>query len=504
MKNSKARSVKTNMLASFVVFLVALPLCLGIAMASGVPVELGLISGAIGGIVVGILGGSPLQVSGPANGLIVVIGDLIHDHGIEALGISVFLAGLLQFAAGSFRLGQFFRAISPSVVHGLMAGFAVVIFSGQIHIMLASQTKGSALANLAALPELLSNEVSQMLKGELPAAAVAGLLTVAIVIYWGKFASKKLRMLPGALIAVVSVTGLFQILGIEIPTVAIPNDIAAGLFKSFAFPDFSKFDMHMIELALSIGVIASIETLLSAAATDQQHSGPRTMYDRELAAQGIGNMLCGLLGAIPITGVVIRSTANIQAGATSNLSAIFHGVWLILAMLALFPILNLIPIACLAASLIHAVFRLINVNALKALHKQDRSTFPIFLITASVIISVNVLTGVFVGFVLSLVKLLHTFTRLHVDVSTDINAKTTRIALKGVATFLQIPQLARRLDVINSKYEVHIETKQLMFIDQACKDLLHFAQKSHEANGRKFHVDWDGLPSRFEKRADAQ
>jgi MFS superfamily sulfate permease-like transporter len=370
--------------ASVVVFLVALPLCMGIAIASGVPPVAGLITGIVGGLVVGWIAGSPLQVSGPAAGLAVVVYDLVQRHrgeylarhGAEAsdeqalgyawgiLGMAIVIAGATQLVAGLLRLGQWFRAVSPAVVQGMLAGIGALIFVNQFHVMVHDKPRDGGLANLLALPEAV-------MKGLLPIsdtsvhhyAALIGVVTIVTIVAWS-FAPRRLKVLPAPLVAVVLATALTAVFGLQIDKVSLPEN----LFSEFSMPSASlwsqAFDMQIVLAGVAMALIASAETLLCATAVDQLHQGPRTRYDRELAAQGIGNMLCGLLGGLPMTGVIVRSSANVQAGAQTRASAILHGLWLLLFVALLPGVLQWIPIASLAAVLVYTGYKLINPKAI--------------------------------------------------------------------------------------------------------------------------------------------
>lgn len=306
-------------MASVVVFLVALPLCMGISIASGVPPTAGLITGIVGGLVVGLLAGSPLQVSGPAAGLTVLVWQIVQQHGLPMLGVIVLLAGLMQLAAGMMKLGQWFRAVSPAVIHGMLAGIGVLIFSSQFHVMLDSKPIGNGIDNLLGIPTALSQALSA---GGAPVEALCiGLLTITVIALWAGFAPKRLKVLPGPLVAVtvaVAVAALLQLKIKYIPDLLKNPDDINNIWSVIQYPTLENlkrvFDGDIWIAAASVAFIASAETLLCASAVDQMHQGPRTKYDKELTAQGVGNAICGLLGVLPMTGVIVRSSANVDAG----------------------------------------------------------------------------------------------------------------------------------------------------------------------------------------------
>ncbi|MFO0817372.1 MAG: SulP family inorganic anion transporter [Pirellulales bacterium] len=638
---SAASSWRQDLLASIVVFLVAVPLCMGIALASGVPVAAGLITGIVGGLLVGTFAGSPLQVSGPAAGLTIVCGEVIRQHGLSAFGIIVMIAGAIQLLAGLARLGKWFRAVSPAVIHGMLSGIGLLILTGQLHVMIDDRPRENGLANLQAIPvslwrglglpswessaarqdqtaslrawnalydeqrslarlvsrslakakalapdsatpaavdwhglsqqqrrladrtiaaadSLKKSPLSQLtpasgrswnelldgttkLQAELAAAlaseslenseqlatkvvpAVAGVLTdlkapawagklgllaIAIIVFWPKVATGRLKLVPAALVAVVATTALAWSLDLPVLRVNVP----ANLLDGINLPSVDAFGELSLKSAfvsgLMIAVIASAETLLCAAAVDQMHSGPRTRYDRELAAQGIGNLVTGFLGALPMTGVIVRSAANVQAGGKTRLSAILHGAWLLLFAAFLAPILNQIPVAALAGVLVVTGFKLIDFRGLAHLWKSRRVEALIFLATIIVIVAEDLLLGVVTGMVLSAIRLLFMFSHLEVTVDNqaakqkpgDVDAPRDRVVLRlaGAATFLKLPILAETLDRVPAGVELHADLEHLDFIDHACLELLATWAKRHEGTGGRLVLDWGQLHARLD------
>ena len=401
-----------DLLASVVVFLVALPLCMGISIASGMPPTAGIITGIIGGLIVGVLAGSPLQVSGPAAGLSVLVLQFVQANGVEMLGVVVLFAGLFQLAAGVLRLGQWFRAVSPAVIHGMLAGIGVLILVAQFHVMLDGKPLGTGIQNLIGMPGALLTAIEAG-DHRLKAAGI-GLLTIVTIAGWS-FAPKSWRLMPAPLVGVVVAMLAAGLLGLsDIHYVVVPDNI----WSTVVFPTPDNL-MRILEApiligAISIAFIASAETLLCATAVDQMHRGPRTKYDRELSAQGVGNALCGLLGVLPMTGVIVRSSANVDAGAVTRLSAIMHGVWLLLFASVLPFTLSYIPISALAAVLVYTGYKLAYPKIVPTLQKFGTSEVAIYFITVATIVATNLLAGVVVGLVLSLLKLLYAFSHLEV------------------------------------------------------------------------------------------
>jgi MFS superfamily sulfate permease-like transporter len=469
--------------ASIVVFLVAMPLCMGIAIASGVPPEKGLITGIIGGLVVGMLAGSPLQVSGPAAGLAVIVFELIRDQGLSALGPILILAGLIQVVAGIFKLGGWFRAISPAVVHGMLAGIGVLIVVGQFHVLFDAKPLSSGLENLAAMPgRLLGLDPANAKASEL--ALIIALLTIGVMIGWEKLRPAALRLVPGALLGVIAGTLAAYLFGLDVTRVNVPQSIAAAV----SLPDASVFAAWLkpstLAAALAIAFIASAETLLSAAAVDKMHNGVRTDYNKELRAQGIGNLLCGAAGALPMTGVIVRSSANVQAGAVTRLSTILHGVW-ILGFVALLPwLLREIPMAALGAVLVVTGWKLVNVSHVRELFRHH-GVLPavIWAATLVIVVAEDLLTGVLVGIALSLIEVIPHVKRLKLGVVHHEADEHAAISLSGTATFVQLPRLSDALDKAPADKPLTIDVHNLAAVDHSCAELFRDWLARRRASG---------------------
>lgn len=627
----KKSTFKSDLLASIVVFLVALPLCMGIAIASGAPVAAGLITGIVGGLVVGTIAGCPLQVSGPAAGLTVIVYDIIQHHGLEMLGIAVLVAGVLQMIAGVFRLGQWFRAVSPAVIQGMLAGIGFLILASQFHVMIDDKPSGSGAKNLATIPsaiwkaakfpnplprevrevhtEMLRNvgelhrqqlslqeqlaevlprtaddkpiEMTDAIAAELKEmgpqfkrsienfreleaslveferkapdnpkadniiaaaeaalakgqtalttldgqdlsavvasqnefigslenllarlknhnyAALIGLFTIAVILLWQGLAPKSLKVLPAPLVAVVAATLLTTFLVVPVFFVEVPDN----LINDIRLPSLEVISeapwTDVLKIALLLAAVASAETLLCCTAVDNMKPDNRTAYDRELFAQGVGNSICGLLGALPMTGVIVRSSANIQAGGQTRLSAIMHGAWLLVFVGLLSFLLRLIPTSSLAAMLVYTGYKLVNVKALVELRKFGWGEVFIYAVTVAMIVFTDLLTGVLTGIGLSALKLLYTFSHLDMKLKLPKEAHGTAVLrLYGSATFLRLPKLAATLERVPPGMDLQVDFKHLDYIDHACLDLLMNWAKQHESTDGTLEIDWDSLHAR--------
>ena len=521
-------TLAADFLASLVVFMVALPLCIGIAQACGLPPEAGLVTGIVGGIVVGLLAGSPLQVSGPAAGLIVLVIQFLDEArtagfagtaAFALLGLVIVLAGLIQIAAGACRLGQWFRAVSPAVVEGMLAGIGLTIFAKQFHEMVDDDAPKKVLDALATIPQAVWKgfDPPDGASANHSEAAIIGLLAILVLTFWKTAAPKRLVLVPAAVVAVLLAVlvnefgrPVFEGLGMRIgPAVDDHGGIGvervrvsaslADSLRPIGWPGWEVLTLGLVwKSAFAFALIASAETLLCAVAVDGKHTGPRTKFDRELVAQGVGNILCGAVAALPMTGVIVRSAANVEAGAKTRWSAVMHGVWLLLFVTLLPGPLARIPTAALAAVLVYTGWKLLNLPGLYRLWKVSKSEALIFVATAATIVSADLLAGVALGVVLSALKLLLRFSHLRVTRVDQPEHNRVHLHLEGAATFLRLPLLAQALDAVPRGRELHVHLDRLQFVDHAVLHLLLTFQKQYEATGGTLFIDWEGLHARFD------
>ena len=471
------RGIRQDFAASLVVFLVALPLCVGVAVASGVPAELGLITGIVGGLVTGVMRGSSLQVSGPAAGLTVLVAEAVRAFGLPALGLIVLLAGLLQVVMGVLRWGRWFRAISLSVVEGMLAGIGLVIIAGQLYAAAGLKAPHSGIAKLAGLPHALAGALSATVS--LIALAVAA-GTVVVVVVWRRL-PRRVRAVPGALVAVLLAAVVTAVGDLPVATVRV-----SGVLDAVRPPGADAFtgltDLALLGTVLAFALIASAESLFSAAAVDRLHSGPRTDYDKELVAQGAGNAVCGLLGALPLTAVIVRSSANVEAGARTKASRVLHGVWLLLFAVMLPAVLAYIPLAALAGILVHAGWKLIPFRGLGALWRTHRGEALVLVTTAVAIVAVGMFEGVLIGLVLSVAKAAWEASHLRVEHSDD-GCGGVRVRLTGTVNFLRLPQILDSLEAVPRDRRVVLDLSGVHHLDHACRAALHAWAERHSATG---------------------
>ncbi|MFD5844192.1 SulP family inorganic anion transporter [Streptomyces chartreusis] len=474
---TKFPHIRQDFAASLVVFLVALPLCVGVAVASGVPAELGLVTGIVGGIVTGLMRGSSLQVSGPAAGLTVLVYEAVQEFGLPVLGVLVLATGLLQLLMGALRLGRWFRAISVSVVEGMLAGIGLVLIAGQLYAVADAEAPASGLEKIAGLPGALAGVAGST---EALASVGLGAGTVAVLVLWRRL-PRPVRAVPGPLAAVGLATLVAAVFALPVATVEVK-----GLLGSVQPPSPTAFgelaDVGVLATIVAFTLIASAESLFSAAAVDRLHDGPRTQYDKELMAQGAGNTVCGALGALPMTAVIVRSSANVQAGARTKASRVMHGVWLLLFAALLPATLALIPIPALAGILVHAGWKLIPFRGIVSLWRGHRGEALILVVTALSIVAVNMFEGVLIGLALSVAKTAWEASHVKLEVI-DKGAGPIQAYLSGNATFLRLPKILDSLEALPQDRPVELDLSGLHHLDHACRTALENWAERHSAAG---------------------
>uniref|UniRef100_UPI0004C90617 SulP family inorganic anion transporter n=1 Tax=Streptomyces cellulosae TaxID=1968 RepID=UPI0004C90617 len=480
-KGPKA-DLATDITASLVVFLVALPLCIGVAVASGVPAELGIISGVIGGLVVGAARGSTLQVSGPAAGLAALVAETVAEHGVAMLGVIVLCSGILQIILGVVKLGRMFQAISLAVVQGMLAGIGLPLMFSQVYPMADSKAPGVPIENMAGIPGLVADIVTDR---QAMIATLLGVVTVVLSFMWKKVPGP-VKKVPAALVAVGIGIAVAALPGVDVKTLQVGDLLAA-----VSVPGGEQFaglaDVAIITSILTFTVIASAESLFTAAAVDRMHSGPRTRYNTELIAQGAGNTVAGILGALPITAVVARSSANVQAGAKTRLSRTLHGLWLLAFALLLPQVLALIPISVLAGVLVHSGWKLFGPEEFPKMWRQDRGEFVVMTLTTLVIVATALLEGVLIGLaagiVLAALRMSQTVIRQHVE------DDTAKVVMAGNATFLRLPKVIEALEgaVASGKERIRLDLTGVTHLDHACRNQIE--EFTAQQRGRGLRVE---------------
>ncbi|GAA2272138.1 transporter [Streptomyces ruber] len=458
--------------ASLAVFLIALPLSLGIALATGAPLQAGLVAAAVGGVVAGRIGGSPLQVSGPAAGLTVVTAELIQRYGWRTTCAITVLAGLAQLGLGCLRVARTALAVSPAIVHGMLAGIGVTIAVAQLHIVLGGTPQSAVVDNLRALPAQLARLH--------PAALVTSALTLAVLLAWPRLpgrAGRLLRKAPGALVAVAAATTTAALAGLHLPKVDLPSwhsHALAGLPEGPA--------LGLAAAVLTTTLVCSVQSLLGAVAVDKLAAGrpglTRSNLDRELLGQGAANILSGTLGGLPVAGVAVRSSANVHAGAVSRNSTMLHGLWVVVAALLLVPMLELIPLASLAALVMAVGVQMVSLHHIRTVTRHREVL--VYAVTTLGVVLLGVLEGVAAGVAVAVTVALHRLARTRI--THDEEDGVHFVHVRGQLTFLAVPRLSRALHLVPHGAEAVVELDG-SFMDHAAYETLQDWQKTHTAQG---------------------
>ncbi|WP_053404543.1 SulP family inorganic anion transporter [Persicobacter sp. CCB-QB2] len=454
--------LKSDFPASIIVFLVALPLCLGIALASGAPLFSGIIAGIVGGIVVASLSGSPLGVSGPAAGLAIIVLNSIQELGaFDAFLLAVVIAGIIQIILGFLKAGIIGYYFPSSVIKGMLSGIGIIIILKQIpHAMGYDKDAMGDFSYNQIDGHTTFSELFYMLEGINPAAMIVTVVSLIILILWEQPFMKKIpltRIVQGPLVVVSMAIGLnlfFQNSGLlkfdadELVTIPVAASIESFIGQ-FTLPDFSQItnpDIYVI--ALTVAVVASLETLLCVEATDKLDPQKRvTPTNKELIAQGVGNTLSGLIGGLPVTQVIVRSSANIQSGGKTKLSAILHGFFILISIILIPRVLNLIPLSALAAILFVVGYKLAKPTVFKAMYKKGMPEFVPFMVTILGIIRIDMLVGIGLGLVVAIIWILYNNYKIpyHFDDADYRAGEPIRIHLAEEVSFLNKAPILRSL-----------------------------------------------------------
>ncbi len=463
---------KKDIPASIVVFFVALPLCLGVALASGAPVFSGLIAGIIGGIIIGFMSGSNIGVSGPAAGLVVIVLNAITDLGAyELFLVAVVLAGIIQIVLGILKAGVIGYYFPSAVIKGMLCAIGISIFLKQIPLALGL-TQSVDSSNLTSLLSFVT-----------PGAVIITAISLFILIFWDNVLGKKsnfFKLLPGSLVAVVigivyqvtlgdtshDIFAIDQDLLVKVPVPESISDFAS----QFTLPDFSGLGNPMVwQVAFTIAIVASLETLLSVEATDKIDPYKRqTPTNRELVAQGVGNSLSGLIGGLPITQVIVRSSANAMSGGVSKLSTITHGVLLFVSVISIPAFLNLIPNAVLASILLVIGYKLGNPSLFKNMWKLGKSQFVPFIVTVLAILATDLLKGIIIGFAVGVVVLLlKSYNNSHVMLVKDREGEKNlyHMNLAEEVTFVNRGAIVKELDALKPGSFLEIDVRKTKILD---------------------------------------
>ncbi len=496
--------IKSDFPAGIVVFLVAVPLCLGIALASGAPLFSGIIAGIVGGTVVALMSGSHLGVSGPAAGLAVIVLTAIQDLGtFETFLLAVVIAGVFQLVLGFIRAGIIGYYFPSSVIKGMLSGIGLIILLKQIpHAFGYDKDYEGDLAFVQPDGGTTFSNFTQMFEYISPGALLISSICLAILILWEQKFMKKVKIfqiIQGPLVAVVA--GILLNLGLQNTAWAIKADhlvslpvasSLSGFFQQFTLPDFTQItNPEVFVVAITIAVVASLETLLCVEATDKLDPQKRvTPTNRELKAQGVGNMISGLIGGLPVTQVIVRSSANIQSGGKTKAAAFIHGI-LLLFCVALIPVvLNMIPLASLAAILILVGYKLAKPSLFKSMYKLGWQQFTPFVATIVGILLTDLLVGIGIGLVVAMFYILLTNYRaayfLHKD--EDPRDHSLVLTLSEDVTFLNKASILRTLNDLPNNSKVTIDATHSVNIDYDVIEIINEFQANAQSKNIEMHV----------------
>lgn len=475
-----AGALRYDVEASLVVFLVSLPLSLGIAVASGAPVMAGLIAAVVGGVVGGLVGGVPLQVSGPAAGLIAITAEQIVHFGWAVTCVITMIAGILQILLGLSRIARTALAISPAVVHGMLAGIGVTIAAGQAHVLLGGKSKTKAIDSLLTLPGALT--------GLNPTAAAFGLAAVVVMLGWPRI-PRLGKVVPAPLAAVVLCT--LGSLPFVMPRVTLPGNPLSAVSPPLLTPaDWQRLVGGfggILVAAFTVAMIASVESLLSAVAVDRLHDGPRGNLDRELIGQGASNLVSGAFSGLSISAVIVRSSTNVAAGAKSRMSSVLNGIWVASFAVVLAPLLNVIPLSVLAGLLVVIGVRLINPGHVRTVARHRE--LIIYLLTLVAVIALSLLEGVVLGYAAALVITLSRAAKAPTHLEPPGGeGEPWRVVIEGTLTFLALPRFSRQLAAIPTGAPVRLELL-VDYLDHAAYELLEDWSHGHQRGGGTVVVD---------------
>jgi len=505
MNNNYLKNLKSDIPAGLVVFLVALPLCLGIASASGSSPDTfslvaGIIAGIVGGIVVGFFSGSQVGASGPAAGLAVIVFTSVNDIGFQPFLLAVMIGGLLQIIMGFLKAGMIAYYFPNSVIRGMLASIGIILILKQIpHALGYDRDQEGDASFFQADGENTFSEIFQALDYFSIGAVIISVTCLIVLILWDKYLTPKggvMKMLPGALIVVTLGAVLNRVLGMIDPALSVSAEHLvqipkissfSGLSEFVTFPDWSSvYNPAVWITGFTIAIVASLETLLCVEATDKLDPHKRiTPANLELKAQGIGNMISGLIGGLPITQVIVRSSANIDAGGQTKVSTIFHGVLLLVSVVFIPGLLSQIPLAALAAILLVVGYKLAKISVFKDMLSKGKEQYIPFLVTVFAIILSDLLIGIGIGFLVAIFFILQRNLETdHVKIKEEDDGKHThRIILSEEVSFLNKGALQDALEHVKHDEEVIIDGTKAVSIPYDIFDLIkEFESTAHERN----------------------
>lgn len=500
------KSIASDLPSAIVVYLVALPLCLGIALGSNTPLFSGIIAGIVGGIVIGLLSGSHKSVSGPAAGLTaIVITAIALLPSFEAFLVSVFICGAIQLILGFARAGVIGDYIPKSVIKGMLAAIGIILILKQMpHLVGYDKDFEGDQAFLQQNGENTFTGIFGALNSITPAAILIGIVCIAFQFLWGSFAEKKqgwIKLVPAPLLVVLLGIGINEMVKLQSPgyglraehlvNIPIANS-AKEFFSFFTFPDWAAITNKQVWISgVTLALVASLETLLGIEATDNLDPHKRiTPTNRELKAQGVGNMVSGLIGGIPLTSVIVRSSANVHAGAKTKMSTIFHGFFILLSVAVVPQVLKIIPLSALAAILIYTGYKLAKPSLFREFYKKGWDQFLPFVATIVIILLTDLLVGVLAGLAIGLFFSARSNYKTAVFVVNDDNNYLIR--LRKDVSILNKRGIKSKLDSMPAKSSVLIDVSKADYIDKDIIELINDFARDAPARNVQVELKTDG------------
>lgn len=477
-------NAKPDLVSGFIIFLIALPLSLGIALASGAPAIAGVITAVIGGILGSLMSGSHLTINGPAAGLIVIVLGAVNAFGGGMEGFRVALAvgvicGGLQIVIGLLKAGKLTNMFPLHVVHGMLAGIGVIIMAKQIHVALGVKVGGSMIATIAAIPSSFATMI--------PSVALIGAISLMIMIVWPKLgkAVPFLRAIPAPLVVVMTAVAMGKGFNLEAKYLVL---VPLNFMESFAFPDFSKLgDGVFWKYVITYLFVASLESLLTAAAIDKMDPWKRrSNMNRELIGKGAANAIAAAIGGLPMIAEVVRSSANVMNGGRTRWANFYHGVFLLVAVVAIPVVLNMIPLAALAGMLVFIGFRLAHPREFAHAWHIGKEEFLFMFATTAIVVAVDLLWGVIIGFAVAVLTNLirggaKNFLKANTEVRTQGDATTLKFI--GAVGFNNYVGVRSVLDSLPKGKQLTLDYSGVTFIDHTVRERLHDFKGEYEGEG---------------------
>lgn len=476
-----------DLMNGIVVFLVALPISLGVAVASGVEPIFGVISAIVGAFIVSTITGSPLQISGPSTGLAVMVLHVVQTYGPEALIPLAIITGVFQVFIAAVRWGPLFQATPPAVIKAMLSGIGFLIIISQLYILLGGKMTSESYLNIIHFPALIKNNVLKNMKQITKHQLIICAIVILSMFTWSSLKIKKLKALPAPLIAIIIGSVVTLLMGWQVKMISLPHDIASLVNAIDYQKSFNVISFGFVMYAIGFAFVASVETMLCVSAIDKMTS-TYSRYNQTILAQGIGNLVAGMVGAIPVVGVISRTAPNIEAGSKTRVSAISHGVLLTIAVLVP-AALEVIPVAALVGLLIYVGFKLLDIPHIFDYIKSFNKSSLIFATTFVLAITVDLLIGVVAGFIVASFILLFDVLKYDLQIEEDHGNKL--IKFTGKLSFLDLPVLNKELKQHSEggiPPNIEVCLREVQYLDPAIQERLEDFKKSLEDQGHKVKI----------------